>query len=113
MPVTTIALPDCSCALQSARAAVLAHMDTLRSAMIIERSSEVVEQAALLSGRDAAAREMNWARVRLSQIDAALDRLRHGEYGRCLVCDEAIGAKRLTAVPEAECCIGCEMEAAR
>jgi DnaK suppressor protein len=44
----------------------------------------------------------------LRKVDAALDRVRTGEYGVCLECDEPISEKRLNAVPWAECCVHCQ-----
>ena len=43
----------------------------------------------------------------LRRIDAALERLENGEYGRCLVCDEPIPELRLAFDPTATLCIGC------
>jgi RNA polymerase-binding transcription factor DksA len=49
----------------------------------------------------------------VTQLDAALARLDAGTYGRCEACDEAIDAERLDALPEAELCLGCKLEAER
>jgi RNA polymerase-binding transcription factor DksA len=43
----------------------------------------------------------------LREIDAALQRLRDGNYGRCLRCGTAIGRLRLQAIPEARNCLQC------
>lgn len=43
----------------------------------------------------------------LAQIDSALDKIRHGRYGRCQVCEKAIGPTRLKALPYATECIDC------
>jgi DnaK suppressor protein len=47
------------------------------------------------------------ARTRLTDIDAALDRLRAGTYGMCERCGEPVGVERLQARPAARTCIGC------
>jgi DnaK suppressor protein len=49
---------------------------------------------------------------RLQQIDAALSRMREDPegFGRCEVCDEAIGAKRLQLMPWTQLCIDCQAE---
>ena len=47
------------------------------------------------------------ARTKLAALDAALERLRHGTYGRCTQCGVSIPAERLEAVPGAEHCITC------
>ncbi len=48
------------------------------------------------------------AQQRLTQIAAALRRLKEDEYGLCTVCDEDIGFARLTARPETPFCINCQ-----
>jgi DnaK suppressor protein len=44
----------------------------------------------------------------LSSIDAALDRIQEGQYGKCINCGEPILEKRLEAVPWARYCINCQ-----
>lgn len=44
----------------------------------------------------------------LSQVRSALERLDTGTFGECLQCGEAIGAKRLEAVPWTANCIACQ-----
>ena len=44
----------------------------------------------------------------LRQVDAALDRLDAGRYGRCAECGEEIAAARLKALPFAVRCLDCE-----
>jgi DnaK suppressor protein len=45
--------------------------------------------------------------VRLSGIDAALERIAHDEYGWCTRCGESIGLRRLEVRPEGPLCMGC------
>src|SRR5882724_6232407 len=40
----------------------------------------------------------------LRMVDEALDRLKSGDYGVCLACDEPIAPKRLKALPWARYC---------
>jgi DnaK suppressor protein len=47
------------------------------------------------------------ARQQLALIDAALERLDNGSYGRCVECGNDIGDERLAAVPYADRCIDC------
>lgn len=47
---------------------------------------------------------------RLVQIDAALSRIGHDEYGACVACEEEIGFGRLQARPEAPFCLSCQAE---
>jgi len=46
----------------------------------------------------------------LSKIDAALEKIDSGEYGKCMHCGEDIGIARLRARPVAELCIECKAE---
>lgn len=45
--------------------------------------------------------------LRHELVQAALDRLTAGRYGRCLGCDEALPFGRLLAMPEIEHCLAC------
>ena len=44
----------------------------------------------------------------LVEIAAALERIEHGEYGVCGMCEKPISKKRLTAIPYARFCIECK-----
>ena len=44
----------------------------------------------------------------LTEVDAALARMRSGAYGDCIDCGAAIAAARLVAYPTALRCIGCQ-----
>ena len=46
-------------------------------------------------------------RHHVSEVDAALDRVRAGTYGVCETCGRDIGTARLEALPAARTCIGC------
>ena len=43
----------------------------------------------------------------ITQIRAALERIRDGSYGECITCGEPIGEKRLEVLPYAAQCINC------
>ena len=45
---------------------------------------------------------------RADRLAEALDRLREGEYGRCVECDEPIAPARLRAIPEVTTCVRCQ-----
>ncbi len=47
------------------------------------------------------------ATARLGEVDAALDRLAAGTYGRCQSCGHPIEAGRLSARPSARTCVAC------
>jgi len=44
-------------------------------------------------------------------VDAALQRLAQGRYGRCEGCGKPISAERLRALPEALRCLACSRAA--
>ncbi len=48
--------------------------------------------------------------VQLRMVEEALDRVRSGDYGICLACEQPIPAKRLQAVPWARYCVRCQEE---
>ena len=51
---------------------------------------------------------MNRYSHQMSQIEAALERLGQGEYGRCQDCGRFIGLPRLRALPFAQRCSACQ-----
>jgi DnaK suppressor protein len=53
------------------------------------------------------------ARAHLRDVDAALDRLDDGRYGRCENCHDAIGDERLAALPATRLCIACAVRPTR
>ena len=64
-------------------------------------ASQVFEQQRDLALRDRAVQH-------LAQVDAALARLDHGTFGRCLRCGRDIAPARLEALPWAAHCIECQ-----
>jgi DnaK suppressor protein len=51
--------------------------------------------------------------VQLADVARALDRLDHGDYGRCEACGAPIGDERLEARPAARFCVRDQAEAER
>lgn len=45
---------------------------------------------------------------RMAEINLALERLRHGTFGRCESCRRPIAKRRLRSLPYTRCCFGCE-----
>ena len=45
---------------------------------------------------------------RVNRLSAALERLRSGDYGTCVECEEAISPARLRALPEVQTCVRCQ-----
>ncbi len=66
----------------------------------IERATEL-ENDEVLEGLDDITKDQ------IRQIRAALMRIRQGAYGRCLECQQPIGAARLEAEPTAIRCLRC------
>ncbi len=44
----------------------------------------------------------------LEQVEAALQRIKDGSYGKCALCGKDISTARLEALPHAELCIDCQ-----
>lgn len=47
------------------------------------------------------------AESELRSVEAALERIAAGTFGRCLTCSSSIPEERLRAIPYATCCAGC------
>ena len=47
-------------------------------------------------------------RMKLKEVDEALDRIENGTFGTCEECGEAIGLRRLEAKPVAKFCVPCK-----
>ena len=65
-----------------------------------DRASETAEQ-------DLALGLLGSAAGTLDKIEAALERIEDGSYGRCAECETTIPAARLEAIPYASCCVAC------
>jgi RNA polymerase-binding transcription factor DksA len=57
--------------------------------------------------RAQAAALLEAAEARLRAVDAALARVRAGDYGRCTRCGTPITPERLAALPAASTCVAC------
>jgi len=57
--------------------------------------------------KDWAAAALERSRRTLSEVEAALDRIKQGNYGVCDVCHIAIPKARLEALPWARVCVSC------
>jgi DnaK suppressor protein len=95
--------------LQRERRGLLAAGDSQSELQAIsgDRIEEFEEQSQ--RERDAAALEPIAAmeRDRIAAIDAALERMTAGNYGRCLRCGADISEERLRVDPAAELCVSC------
>jgi RNA polymerase-binding protein DksA len=68
----------------------------------------VDDQAPLLHEQFVALRQRGMNRRKLNLIDAALERLDHGDFGECQACGQDIPPKRLNVIPWAAHCVACQ-----
>jgi DnaK suppressor protein len=66
--------------------------DSTDDATLGQGVSEVLEEGGLVSRT-------------LERVEAALDRIKDGSYGKCLACGREISSARLEAIPWAEYCL--------
>jgi DnaK suppressor protein len=113
------------------RSALLAeHLPNLRAALAEQRRFRIEQLAALasadleaglvaeharLGSPDTELGEINrtvrnGAALALAEIEAALNRIDNGSYGRCLQCSDRIPLERLEILPMAGCCMPCQRE---
>ena len=59
---------------------------------------------------DLASKSLGQRVRRLDSINAAIERIKAGNFGLCEECEEPIGEKRLTAMPHCTLCIECQEE---
>jgi RNA polymerase-binding transcription factor DksA len=74
----------------------------------VGRHSDQIDEAAWSETLTVAlhAIEADWQKTK--QIHAALDRVQSGRYGVCDSCEKTIAKTRLTALPWAARCVGCQ-----
>lgn len=97
--------------LLEAKASELEPLLQERTELAIETSTEVFEHLTLATQRELAIVRADRSYKLLKRVRAALKRLTGGEYGLCEDCGRAIPDKRLSAIPWAERCIGCQQRA--
>lgn len=93
------------------RAALAREIQEGRAKHAAERDGNVPDTGELAAddvARDVAIAETDRDAAELEAIDAALERLAKGTYGRCIDCGTAIGPSRLEHAPEAARCINCQ-----
>ena len=74
----------------------------------IVESNDLIETVQLASDRELALRTLERESKSLMQVEAALKRIDHDEFGICLECEEPISTKRLAVVPWAAYCLQCQ-----
>jgi DnaK suppressor protein len=93
--------------LQDARREIATSLK-LRDQVCIEQTADEMDQIQAATARELAIKNLDRSARCLREIDEALRRLDTGDYGTCLYCEEAIGDKRLRAVPWAQYCLQCQ-----
>lgn len=79
-----------------------------REGIAIERSADASDEAQYAVDREVSTWVLDSESCQLAAVRLALQRIEDGTYGTCQRCEEAIGAKRLRAVPWACYCIRCQ-----
>lgn len=74
-----------------------------------DSGDEDASEQAWASGADI----LRHLQAEIREVDDALERLRAGQYGRCMDCGAPIRANRLRAMPTARRCVGCQAGAER
>lgn len=72
-----------------------------------EAHADVYDQARAGYERETRAFDVDRIRGRLAEVRAAIQRVTDGSYGDCERCGEAIGKKRIEAIPETAHCLPC------
>jgi DnaK suppressor protein len=72
-----------------------------------ESGGDEIDAAIATEQAELRSQMLNFESRELAQIESALQRIKHGRYGRCETCDEPIAAMRLKALPYATECISC------
>jgi DnaK suppressor protein len=79
-----------------------------RDEIAVESAPDEVDRVQNAAARELAIRRLESDALRLQNLRSALDRIRDGTYGTCLLCDEPINEKRLAAIPWAAYCLSCQ-----
>ena len=102
--------------LEAEREAALAQIEALTrefdSVVDASRSSNADDEhdpegATIAWERQQAAASRDRLQARLAAVDAALDRVAAGSYGRCVTCGQPIAEERLSARPDVATCVRC------
>jgi DnaK suppressor protein len=74
----------------------------------LEKTEDEGDLASLSHDRDVLYNLHEGSFARLQLIEKAIEAIDSGRYGECVRCGEDINPKRLSAVPWAAMCIGCQ-----
>jgi DnaK suppressor protein len=93
--------------LEERLAALKARLSELKSDARRSHSGDSAEQAQERENDEVVDAIGNETYLSICLINAALERIENGTYGRCEACGDPIGEARLKAMPEAMRCLGC------
>jgi DnaK suppressor protein len=71
-------------------------------------AQDIADRAANSYNKEFLFSQSNNERQLLQMVDAALERMREGNFGECISCGREINPKRLEAVPWTRHCIECQ-----
>lgn len=86
-------------------------LERIKENLTAGHSADSQEQAQELENAEVVDALGNETRLELNKIAKALDQIKHGTYGTCADCAEAIPIARLEAYPFADRCIRCATQA--
>ena len=70
-------------------------------------SQDFAEQAVEVENNQVVEQLDDEGKLKISQIDQALDKIKRGTFGTCEKCEEDISKERLKAIPYTTLCINC------
>ncbi len=73
-----------------------------------EATQDIADKAANSYTKEFLFHQSDESRRLLQLVNEALERMKEGTYGQCLVCEQEVQQKRLEAVPWARHCIECQ-----
>lgn len=93
--------------LEQLRDQIAARLDGPRRENTTAEAGDDVDFAARSEQHELSMGEIHRLRTKLKLVTAALQRVREGTYGECLLCGDTIAPARLQALPWVEHCIMC------
>lgn len=76
--------------------------------LAVTRSPDDMDRIRNLADLDLESRTIDLMAIRLSSLDAQLQAIKDGSFGRCVSCEEKIPLKRLRAIPWSTSCTPCQ-----
>lgn len=106
----SISLKALHAKLVSKRSELLSALQNRDEIKIEGRAADHLDEALASSARAVAVERVNRDMVTLRLVEAAINRVIHGEFGECADCGESIPEVRLNVVPWTERCVSCQHE---